>query len=81
MDCTTVANPLGDEGREYLSKKSVANLCDVSTRTIDRWSNDPMLDFPAPVCYPKGHPRWLIEEIKEWLLLQQTPQEPPRKQG
>jgi hypothetical protein len=34
-------------GADYLSKAGIARRFDVSTRTVDRWKDDPKLEFPA----------------------------------
>jgi DNA-binding transcriptional regulator YiaG len=35
-------------GVDYLSKTGLAHRYNVSTRTVDRWKDNPKLEFPPP---------------------------------
>lgn len=52
---------------QYLTKVQVAQLCQVDTRTVDRWRADPRSKFPRPAILPGGKARWLRTDITDWL--------------
>jgi hypothetical protein len=48
MQVTRQALVVTTGGGDYLSKAGIALRYDITIRTVDRWKDDPRLDFPAP---------------------------------
>jgi hypothetical protein len=57
----------GDRG-PYLPKPKVAERYRTTSRTVDRWRDDPELGFPAPLDI-NGFKYWSIPELIEWERL------------
>jgi len=53
-------------GSDFFSKSGLAHRYNVSTRTVDRWKNDPRLDFPKPDLIINGREYYRIETIERW---------------
>ena len=55
-----------DEGNDQrLPTTAVARRYLTSTRTIERWTVDPELDFPQPI-YINGRKFWSLHELQMW---------------
>jgi predicted DNA-binding transcriptional regulator AlpA len=50
---------------QKLRKRQVAKKYDCNPRTIERWTNDPQLNFPKPI-YIGRSPLWDLEELEAW---------------
>jgi predicted DNA-binding transcriptional regulator AlpA len=50
-----------------LSTGRTAKKMGVTTRSIDRWRNNPKLNFPSPVII-NGRKYWSERELDLWLL-------------
>jgi hypothetical protein len=61
-----MSNQLQEPNRgPYVPKKKVALRYDTTTRTIDRWSEDPALEFPVPLNI-NGRVYFSEPELIEW---------------
>jgi hypothetical protein len=49
----------------YLSKPKVAERFDTTSRTIDRWSEDPELGFPKPL-FIRGYQYFSLPDLISW---------------
>ena len=54
----------GDDDQK-LGTNAVATRYDTTTRTIDRWTKDPALDFPRPMVVNRRK-LWSLNELKQW---------------
>jgi predicted DNA-binding transcriptional regulator AlpA len=52
-------------GRKLVPTKRVAERYDSSTRTIERWTDDPTLNFPKPI-YIKRRRFWREDELDDF---------------
>ncbi len=57
----------GNSARTLVAKPTLAKELDTTPRTVDRWSRDPALNFPAPL---KMNRRvyFYRDEIEKWKL-------------
>jgi hypothetical protein len=58
-----------------LRKRATADRYDVSTKSIDRWVEDPRLGFPAPF-YINSLPYWNEDELIAWERSRARPSRP-----
>jgi hypothetical protein len=49
--------------RSYVPKRGVAERYGVSTRSVDRWRNDPSVGFPAPAMQINERCYWAAEDL------------------
>lgn len=54
----------------YLSRERLAEMLDISTRTIDRRVDEGKL--PPPDLYVGRQPRWKLATIEAWLQTHKT---------
>ncbi|MBK0399505.1 hypothetical protein H0I76_09905 [Limibaculum sp. M0105] len=54
-----------DDPNGYLPSRKVRSRYNISGMTLDRWSGDEDLDFPAPI-YIGRNRFWSISELKAW---------------
>lgn len=52
----------------YLSRREVAKLLGVTTRTVDQWAADPRTGL-AEIAFhlPSGRKRWLESQVRAWV--------------
>jgi hypothetical protein len=50
----------------YLSNPALAERYDVATRTIERWEDDPKLDFPPPDLIINSRKYRKLSTIESW---------------
>jgi hypothetical protein len=50
---------------QKLRKRQVAKRYECNPRTIERWLDDPQLNFPKPI-YICRSPLWDLDELIEW---------------
>ena len=53
-------------GVDYLSKSGLAHRYKVTTRTVDRWKNNPALNFPKADLIVLGREYRKVETIETW---------------
>jgi hypothetical protein len=53
-----------DDDVERLPTTKVAARYNVSTRSIERWSADPSIGFPAPTVVINGRKYWSVAELE-----------------
>jgi hypothetical protein len=53
-------------GVDYLSKNGLAHRYNVTTRTVDRWKNNPDLGFPKPDLVVLGREYRKVTTIEAW---------------
>jgi hypothetical protein len=53
-------------GVDFLSKTGIARRFDVSTRTVDRWKDNPKLEFPAADLTINGREYRKVATIEAW---------------
>jgi predicted DNA-binding transcriptional regulator AlpA len=58
-----------------LRKRPTADRYGVSTKTIDRWTQDPRLDFPKPF-HVNALPYWDEAELEAWERSRARPSRP-----
>lgn len=62
---------------KFLSKQEVADLLDVSTRSIERWVR--LGSFPKPAFSTCRTRRWKIEEVLQWKNTSATDRDTTRQ--
>jgi predicted DNA-binding transcriptional regulator AlpA len=60
---------------QKLRKRALADRYGVTTKTIDRWSQDPRLGFPRPV-HINTTPIWDLGEVERWEISRARPRQP-----
>jgi len=61
---------------KLISKKTIAAMLDVTTRTIERMIEAG--EFPAAThSLPGGQPRWFLPVVEGWMMTQRTATTPP----
>jgi predicted DNA-binding transcriptional regulator AlpA len=58
-----------------LRKRPTADRYGVSTKSIDRWTQDPKLDFPKPI-HINTLPYWDLAELEAWERSRARPGRP-----
>jgi hypothetical protein len=53
-------------GSDFFSKSGLANRYSVTPRTVDRWKNDPRLDFPKPDLIINGREYYRTGTMESW---------------
>jgi len=53
-------------GVDYLSKSGLAHRYNVTTRTVDRWKNNPALNFPKADLIVLGREYRKVATIEAW---------------
>jgi hypothetical protein len=53
---------VGDH-KSYVPKRGVAERYGVTTRSVDRWRNDPNVGFPAPAMQINDRCYWAAEDL------------------
>jgi hypothetical protein len=56
----------GPGGEAFLSTPGLADRYDVSTRTIERWEDNPKLDFPKPDLVINKRKYRRVSTIESW---------------
>ncbi len=57
---------------ELLTRDNLAELCQVTTKTIDRWRTEDTT-FPAPAIHRGRVIRWHPRDVESWLAATPTP--------
>jgi hypothetical protein len=58
--------PTVTEGDTHLSTPRVAARYNVTTRTIERWEDDEVLEFPAPDLRINHRKYWKVKTLERW---------------
>jgi hypothetical protein len=66
MQVTRQALVVTTGGADYLSKAGLAARYDITIRTIDRWKDDPELEFPAADLVINGREYRRISTMERW---------------
>jgi len=58
--------PVTTGGANFLSKSGVARRYNVTTRTVDRWKDNPKLEFPPPDLVINNREYRRLQTIEAW---------------
>ena len=54
---------------QLLTTKNICNILKISINTLNRWRNNPTINFPKPLKFQpnNGKTLWIDSDIEEWI--------------